>query len=420
MASSHYYDVIIIGAGLAGRLLALILSAGNLRVLTLISSSPSVPIELPLTPIMERIAAAVDPSAETLRPASGFQVITPDIRLDVHGARSLEEELLRELPNSGRQVLNRLRELADTGRRLEGIFLATGTVPSLGLIGRLAFARSLLMKGLAGKRLGRNFSSFLAGITDSSARQVLSTLFGGLSLADPHHLTIAEAALLWHAASRPQVVDGFALNAATSRRFQDSPIHSRPYSDMAALHGGGKLPWEVSLRDGTRLGARHFIIDQVTDPATWPAKLKSAPDRFCAVREFWHLLRIKPLPSPLLAQRVMLAGNPPLLLTFSPSPDRDPEVAVEQTDDKSQPLLEADQIRHRLEPLLPFANYRLERRRKQVAAFREETKPARFGPKRLAPRILFCGNYTADSTMLDIHFPLTTWLTSRAILKKAL
>ncbi|MEZ4598924.1 MAG: hypothetical protein R2940_03925 [Syntrophotaleaceae bacterium] len=420
MTSSHFYDLIIIGTGLAGRMLALALSAGNRRVLILDSPASPVPAALPATPVMARIATVVDPSGSSLRSARSFQVITPDVRLEVHGPRSLEEEMLRELPNPGRTVLNRLGELEHTGRRLEELLLNLRTPPSLGLKGRLAYSRSLFLKGLAGKGLGHQFSSVLKGISDESARQFLSTLFCGLTLADPQRLTIGEAALFWHAASRTQVFDGPALAAATERRLRDSGIQVRPFGELASLHGGGKRPWEVSLRDGTRLGADRFIIDRFIDPVFLADKLKPAIQGFSATREYWHLSGIQPVPSSLLARNVMLAGDPALLLNFFPSPVENREIVVEQAGSLSRPLISEHELRLRLEPLLPFSEYRLEKRRRPAAASRAEAAPVRFGPSRVVPGILLGANSIAGEGLFDIHFPLTTWLTCRAVLKQAL
>jgi hypothetical protein len=419
MSSTHHYDVIILGAGITGCMTAALLARKGLRVLTFVSPACRLPAVLPVTPAMERLAAAMEYPAGRLGPAPGFQLITPEIRLDFHGALPLEEEFRRELPVAGDQVLGLLRQLDDWGRRLEEILRRPGKPPSIGCSGRLAFRRRMLFNGLAAKGLSRKFPTLLEGITDNGARQVLLTLFAGLSLGDPQHLTIAEAALLWHAASRPQVLDRREFRSAIERSFQRHNIQNRPQSDIATLHGSGKRLEQVTLRDGRRVGATWFLIEIFPDAELWPKKMKIAPACVSTTVERWNLSDFDSPPSALLAPRIMLAGNPPLLLTFRQQSEDGMAATVKQAAGLSHPLPDADQVHSRLEPLLPFARYDLKRRQAQVPITSLGSRHAElFGPKRLGSNILYCGTSTRNDGMIDSRLATAAWLAASAIVKK--
>jgi hypothetical protein len=411
-----YYDVIIIGAGLAGRIAAMLLAKKGLGVLALTLPTFRGPSVLPCSSVVNRLKTTLSGASPGLRPAARFQLITPEIRLDFHGARSIEEEFQRELPGSRDQVLDCLHQLDEWGRRLETILLQPGIPPSLGLRGNLAFRRRLLFKGLSRKGLGRKFPTLLEGISDGRARQVLLTLFAGLSLADPLHLSVAEAALLWHAAAQPQVLDGREFQKAVEWRFQQYNGAVRPLAELAALEGRGKRLQQVLLRDGRRLTAKHFFVDQLPDLSLWPETM-SPKWRTCAEPPArWDLSGFDREPSDLLAGRVILSGSPPLLLTFPPSSGSGPEATVEQVGNPSQPFIDGGQVRRRLAPLLPFASYRLTCHQQPAqTALAKVRQPGMLGPQRLGPGTLFCGPLAQEGAMFDIHGTLTGWLTAAAL-----
>lgn len=413
--SRKHFDVISIGAEFSGRIASLLLARKGLRVLTLCSLSFQPPTSFVLSPVLEGLAFGLEGIAKCRRPAERFQIITPDIRLDFHGPRPLEKELRRELPGSAEQIFACLELLAEWGGRLEKLLMQPGPPPALGLPGNLNFRRRLLFGGLAGKRFGQKLPSLLARFIDPRAKEVLLSLFAGLSLADPLHLTIAEAALLWHCAKQPTVLDGPALIELLDRLFEQFHGQTRPLAQLASLQSKGKTLQQVVLQDGRQLTAGHFLVDRMPDAPIWSHGLPSGySTAYYPVQ--WQL-KLECRPPLLLAPRVILAGSPPLLLTFQSSASGGQEARVQAAGSTNMPPLDIALVRRRLETILPFADYQLIPHQPRQRIIAKARYPDLFGPRRLGPGSLYCGTNTIDGRMLDIHGSMKGWQSAQVVLK---
>jgi hypothetical protein len=412
------YDVIIVGAGLAGRIAAYLLACRGRRVCALLASPDDVPATLPCTRPLEHLLTLLGAPAEDRRPAEPFQLITPTTRLDFNGRRSLSEELQREFPSSHSKMESCLQLLNLWGQKLETLLLRGGNPPSLGLTGRLRFYRRLWGAGLAGKKLGGGMAAFAAGIADTNAQQALLALFGGLSLQDPARLAVAEATLLWHGAGCRRVGGVPNLLALLEQRLRQLRGRTEPLAALATLQAGKKRLQAALLKDGRRLEADHFLIDQIPDRSVLPEAL-AAGRTFKTIETIrWRLTGLDRSPSALLARRVLLAGNPPLQLGFPLAAAGSPEAVVEFPSMGSVPLHDADLLRRRLQPVLPFITYDLSCQRQTIcqAETRGSTPfPDFFGPRKIGPNTFAGPVIPASGLMAGMAAVLQGWLMAEAL-----
>ncbi len=412
------YDVIIVGAGLTGRIAAYLLASRGRRVFALLASGAEVPAALPCTEALKQLLTSLGISEENRLPAEHFQLITPVTRLDFNGIRTLEEELQREFPSSHRMMESCLQQLGQWGQKLETLLLQKGRPPSMGFAGRLRFHRRLWLGGLAGKKPDRDLATFASGMADATARQALLALFGGLSLKDPARLTVAEAALLWNGACCSRVDEVPTLLALLEQRIRELRGRTEPLSALDVLLAGGTRIKAALMKDGRRLEAGHFIIDQVPDSSILPESLASGRKFGTAERIRWHLTGFDRPPSALLAPRILLAGNPPLQMSFLPTGTGNSEAMVQLPGMTTSPVSDADQLRRRLQPVLPFTGFRLSSHRQSICLAPSASRivyPRFWGPWKIGPNTLVCPEAGESGGMPGMAAALQGWLAADAL-----
>jgi hypothetical protein len=416
--NQNRYDVIVVGAGLTGRIAAFLLASRGRRVFALLAPDSQLPASLPCTESLKHLLTSLGIPGECGRPAEHLQLITPDTRLDINGTLPLDEELQREFPSSHRAMGSFLRQLDLLGRKLETLLLRKGSPPSMGLAGRMSFLRRLWLGGLFGKNPGRNLAAFASGLPDETAKQALMTLFGGLSMKDPARLTVAEAALLWQGACCCRMGEVPSLLSLLEQRIRELRGRTEPLSALDTLLGSGARIKAVLMKDGRRLEAGHFLLDRLPDAAILPEALAGSRKLSPTEAVQWHLTGLDRQPSALLASRILLAGAPPLQISLLSTVTGNPEAEIRHPGMTNVPLPDADQLRRSLQPVLPFAHFRLSCRRQPTGLApppRFLTYPRFWGPWEIGPNTLVCSDAGGSGVLPGMGPALQGWLAANAL-----
>jgi hypothetical protein len=415
----NQYDVIIVGAGLTGRIAAYLLASRGRRVFALLAPDAGLPSSLPCSESLKRLLTSLGLPEKCCLPAEHLQFITPDTRLDINGILPLDEELQREFPSSHRIMVSCLEQLGLWGRKLETLLLRKGSPPSMGLVGRLRFHRRLWLAGLAGKQPGRDLATFASGMADGIAQQALLTLFGALSLKDPARLTVAEAALLWQGASCCRMGEVPTLLSLLEQRIRELRGRTEPLSALDTLLAGGTRIKAVLMKDGRRLEAEHFLFDRVPDASILPEALAGRWKFSSSEAVRWHLTGLDRQPSALLASRILLSGAPPLQIRLTSTETGNREAEIRLPGRTTFPLPGADHLRRRLQPVLPFADFRLSCHKQPTGLAPPShflAYPRFWGPWKIGPNTLVCPETgESDGMPAGMGAVLQGWLTADAL-----
>jgi hypothetical protein len=201
--------------------------------------------------------------------------------------------------------------------------------------------------------LERPITDQLSGFADQE-KKFLTDLLQGLSLMPVENLSTARAAILWAQAQRPENVKGAEFSQTLEKRFnqfhgaRDQVENLQPFEFDGSRWTGGQLA------SGGRFSADNFLLgDQRLAGLFAAGEPVQAPPS--PVRAAWQTDNLAGQLSELLGTRVICGGRLPL------------RMAIEQADEQLHGLVHsteeatADEIRRQLEPVLPFADYRLDR-----------------------------------------------------------
>lgn len=347
------YDVIIVGESLASRIAGALLCKNGCRVLYFGEKDRPLPGWLNASLHLEHLLEVLGGRSCYTSPAP-FQVLTPSVRLEINGPIPLEEELRREFPKSHATVAALLKKLAQGGQRLEEILRKSVAAPLFGFSGRLLFPlrRMVARPGLGS--LTRPFSDSTAPLSsDPEAREALLALFSGLSMTADEELSVGEAALLWHSCTRPSGVSSSGLDELLRHRFEQFHGETEEFADLQELTFKGRRPTGAKLKRGGGCTADHFLFagtGAVSGLLPARGKEEASP---AAKRLLTSGLDEKI--SPLLANRLVVAGSPPLRLTVGKRSGR--TLCAMDFTAGADPTEET--LRSMLAPVFPFADLTL-------------------------------------------------------------
>ncbi|BCR05170.1 hypothetical protein DESUT3_22390 [Desulfuromonas versatilis] len=350
--SQYYYDVIIAGQSLAATLAGTLLARGGCRVLSI-----SAPVEPPKGWLsssfhLEKVLEGMG-GRSCFAPPVPFQVLTDQVRLEVLGSCPFEDELRREFPDNFSAVSGLFQDLQALGQRLEQTLWDAGGLPLLGLSSRLRFFRKGLGKQLSLRALAKPLASRWAGIRHAPTRNALETLFAGLALADPGKLSLAEGALLWSGAHRPDGISSQALLEFLQLRFEQFHGVTEDPGKMRPLEHQGERITGLSVKEGARCAGGHFILADRSMLKYFPeriaARIKSSPR---PVQR--SAVEVQGEKSPLLAPRVILQGSSPLRLEIA-SGTQDISSVLEYRPCDGDPEFDPAAMHQRLGLAFPFA-----------------------------------------------------------------
>ena len=387
---SKHYDIAIVGSSLAAQIAAALLVKQGGRVLFLSENGMQAPTWFHSSLFLEKILGVLG-GRSCFMAQRPIQVVSEHSRLTVSNDISLEKELHREFGTSGPAINDWLAELQEQGQRLEELFWENGGLPWPSFKAKTRFKLLCVRYRVNQSVLERPIADQLSGFADLP-RAFLTDLLLGLALTPVGSLSTSRAAILWAQAQRPENVRGAEFSQTLEKRFDQfhgtraQLEHLKPFEFDGSRWTGGQL---VS---GGRFSADNFLIGDRRLAGLFaagePVQVPSFP-----VRAAWQTDNLAGHLSRLLGTRVICGGRLPL------------RMAIEQSDEQLRGLAHstedatADEIIRQLEPILPFAEYRLDALGRQQdptpQVTRQETKLLAGLPLRAGRNL-----YWADNTVL--------------------
>ncbi len=341
--NQNYFDAVVLGESLAGRIAAALLARRGCRLLLLRPAAAAPSLSWCFSSLLlERILDQLDGRAVLTQPQR-FQFLGEGVRLDFHGRHPLAEELRREVPRDAEAIQAACGDLAGLGDKLAELFWDCGGLPLGGAQARWRFRARSLRRGLTPGRLDESLADRLEEY-DSAAAAFLGGLLPALALISAERLTLAEAALLWHGAMRATGASPAGLDELLRHRYQQFHGEEDDLAPLESLTPGSHQPTRLHFKGGKQVATACLVI---ADAAATSVALPGLPARAAASRPAPIFLGDKV--SPLLADQVLLGGSPPLRLSFAGPADQR-QLTVESAGE-----LPAAELAGRLRTLCPFA-----------------------------------------------------------------
>ncbi len=344
---SHLYDVIFAGESLASRIAAALLTRQGKRVLVFGGDARATPHWLfgsfLLDEVLARLGwrAGADAFAEV-------QVITPQSRVDLHGPGSLDEEIAREIPY-GQGLIPFLGKLSRLDRHLEETFKRR---PKLALAGDIEKRLVFLGSGLRGKfgefKASGSFRGHLRPLSEDE-RTFAVALFEGLACAPLDHISLGEAALLWGQAMHPQRFAPADLEDFLVLRFEQFHGNRMQLDDLHSISRQGRL-FDALTKNGVHCRSRFVVFgDQTVQNRFFEG------EDVCPAFERLSI-EIAGQISPLLAQRILLAGDPALRLLVGREENGKTLCTIDLPGNRAQDHWGKARLCNRLSELFPFTS----------------------------------------------------------------
>lgn len=386
MSTSHF-DILVLGSSPAARMAAALCAEGGRKVL-LLDSDPAPPQAPWCHPSLhlERLLETLGGRA-CLRPTPAIQVHAGTTRLTLHGRQTLEAELLRECRQQQPQMLKLLEGLQQQGQQLEEILWRCQGLPLTGWRSRLRFRWQLLRRGKSFGPLCRPLSTALKPL-GATAGLTLETLFSGLALAPADKLTVAEAALLWHCASRIESLDWEPFTQLLEKRFEQFHGKTEPARDLKQIKRRNDRRFELSLKGHPAATASWVLLGDKRVAEKLPAEIWAPSPEEPLQQRYSALLRLGH-PSSLLAPGILVdqPGGLRLSLPAEAGAPLGIEAGGGATGDTGQLLA-------RLETVLPFTELALVPAATTTMANTSKTRrypfPGAGGCINLAAGLLYC------------------------------
>ncbi len=348
--SQFYFDVIILGDSLAGRVAGTLLARGGQRVMML---RPSLEATAPgwLLPslLLERLLEKLD-GRTVLNGPLRFQLLLGEVRLEFNGETPWPVELRRELPRGAQAAENVLGELEATGNTLSELIWENRGWPLTGTTSRWRFHLQCLRRGLGLGTAWKTLADRLQTVGPQPSRELLSALFSGLTLLPPDQITTAEAALLWHGARQGRRPSYPALADLLQRRFVQFHGEEDALARLERIESVPGSGLRLMLKGGRVLVGGRILLSSPEhtlpfSPPLPPLSLLQSPTRLR-----WQVTSGSA--PPLLADHLILGDAPPLRLTRD-DPAGGWEVEIGRFTAAGVPDLE-----NRLRKIAPFVDWK--------------------------------------------------------------
>jgi hypothetical protein len=343
------FDIVVAGDSLAGRIAAALLVKHGKRLLilsTLLCRDPWLHSSL----FVEKLLGILGGRA-CFAPYEPFQVLSCRSRVTIHPELSLGDELAREFGDAATAVMALLAELESTGKLLEELLWEFGGLPTGGWREAASWHWLCLRRKLSLPALTLPLTERCRNLPEAAA-EWLRDLFQGLSLKPLETLTVADGALLWAYACRPESLAAKELDQLLHKRFEQFHGVEAGLETLSALeHRHGQ--WHGTLQGGSQFQAQHLILGDLSHEIDshglpLPPQLPAPNRQFLTSALDGRL-------SPLLEQRVIAGGTLPVrMVVTATTAGLAGQIGSCSTADDVQVL-------RQLEPVLPFVRYTLDR-----------------------------------------------------------
>lgn len=282
-----------------------------------------------------------------------FQVLSDRSRITIHNEIPVQEELTREFGKAAPAAEALLAHLLETGTRLNLLFWDNHGLVWPSLKGKSLARYLCLRRKLSITEMNTPLSNRLEAL-EAGPREFLTNLFQGLSLVPLESLTVADAALLWAQANRPENLAEPDFSTLLDKRLEQFHGVSEPLDALEHLEFKGNTFSQGRLKDrGEFKASQLFIGDLANTSRLIPAPIVStiaSPDtsRFITTNLFDKV-------SPLLADQVILGTKQPLRLAL----ERDAGETTTSGRISTTGPVRLESIKNQLEIALPFAGYTL-------------------------------------------------------------
>ena len=312
---SHHFDTIIFGNGPAARIAAFLAGRRGRRILICGDDQPAtLPSVLPFCHHLEKLLTIFGTDRSQLQAAGNLQLIAQQHRLDLTG-KPLDDEWRRELTTEDEKPAQLLQKLDIWGAKLAQTLTARNPSALFSLRGQIRLAAVGWKPAHERLSPGASLSRYLERHTNHEAGNLLRDLFCGLSGLSVDMLSMAQAALLWHWTCLPKTFKGDTLSQLLSLRTRQFHVAETPSTQIESLVWSGRRLQGIRLRDGQNIRADQFVLASQDALSFFTVTNKKYQQMLCATRPTWTTTPIRGEASPLLAERFILAGAVPLLVT---------------------------------------------------------------------------------------------------------
>lgn len=344
------YDFLIQGHCLATRLLAVALAKEGEKVLLVVPAAP-LSLRLPASPLFERWRTYLG-LKPCLHAAEPLQIMTEQSRLELHGLRSLTEELSRELPEDADTLEELLHNWQQAGMDL---LESLCTLPPM--IGNLKVRTRFRLRSLT-KIASRHLSAPVRRIwpqnLSAQADALLQTLIEGMATAPLAQMTVAEVYLAAFSALQGETVDFNRLLPDLEQRYAQFHGQTVEQTQIGQLEYRSDS-WQLTTNDQHSIRIQCLIDSRLTPVIPTETSTARAPIVYRQHGSLGH-----PLP-PSYQQQLLISGQPTIDLRVSA---RDAEAKL-----SSRSATDPANIQALLEHLFPF--------RQATASVTSAEEPAR-------------------------------------------
>ena len=349
--SQRQFDIAVIGNTLSARMGATLLAKNGLSVIQFGSVEPSRSGWLFSSIFLEKLLGTLGGRSCFTNPTP-IQVISTQSRISIHQEIPIESELTREFSDDATTLAQFLNNLLETGGNLNALLWDNKGLPWPGLNSQGRFRYHCLRRKLSTRELNVPLTEQLHKFPLAS-REFLTNLFQGLSLLSIDKLTMADAALLWTQANRPENLAEKEFNELLEKRFEQ--FHGRSESleqlERVDIEGNEFVGGRIKELGGFR--AKALLIGDLQVGNQFQSIQKILPAATTSISHFITSDLSNQL-SPLLAERVIVGNQQPLRIAFHKENGQtvgEIDATVNQ---------QAPEIRTAMESVLPFATYDLD------------------------------------------------------------
>ena len=349
MKTTHY-DFAIIGSSLAAQISATLLAKQGNKVLFLTDDEEHISNWFHSSLFLEQLLAVLG-ARSCFVEQNPIQVISEKSRITIDHEIPLESELTREFGEAAFKLNAWLKELQQTGQKLEALFWQNSGFPLHPLKEAVLFKLFSYRKQVTLSKLEKPFSVQIMSFP-SPVQRFLTDLFQGLSLVNVDQLTYARASMLWAQVLKPENLRQSDFSLVLKKRFEQFHGKKLPLDNLKNLEFENLTCTGGILKSGAQFKARYFLLGESCLSDLFMEGLHlSPPAPYHSSR--WITSDLKGSFSKLLKKRIVCGGETPLKLAIE-----EQESALLATI-KCSPSVNEETIRKQLEPVLPFSNYTL-------------------------------------------------------------